>query len=597
MEHTYNYYKKTIIAYTRRVDNLKRKIHLLGTIRLLLTIGLCFTLWIFKTSTWETITGITILFLFPFILFMVWHNKLSSQKNYAEILIELCRNELKGLDYDFSSFDGAIEENTTNHSFCLDLDLFGNHSLFQSINRTVTHIGKRFLANCLLNPLADQTTILKRQAAIKELTTYTQLRQHFYVMGKMLPKDKNIPSATSIIKGTPTGLKHFKAWNFLIWIIPTIWLFIFVGYISNLIPITVGSLFFGISFLISYLNAKQIASIHHSFDQTEQLLRTYSNLIRCIERENFQASALKELQSQFFFHNQTASSIIKELSRHIGSLNQRFSAIGLILNIFILQDTRNAIRLEKWRINYGKHAERWFEALAQFDTYCSLGSFAFNHPNYVYPQMADSYFQMEGKALGHPLLHRDICVTNDIHIGTNSQFLIITGANMAGKSTYLRTIGINYLLGCIGVPVCAESLTLYPAQLVTSLRTTDSLAGNESYFFAELKRLKMIIDRLQQGEKLFIILDEILKGTNSIDKQKGSLALMKQLVGYQTYGIIATHDLVLGELEDAFPEQIKNYHFEADIQENELTFSYKLREGVAHNMNACFLMKKMGITV
>mgnify|MGYP003511001956 FL=1 len=168
---------------------------------------------------------------------------------------------------------------------------------------------------------------------------------------------------------------------------------------------------------------------------------------------------------------------------------------------------------------------------------------------------------------------------------------------MAGKSTYLRTVGVNYLLGLTGAPVFATSLTIYPAQLITSLRTADSLVNHESYFFAELKRLKMIIDRLSQGEEMFIILDEILKGTNSVDKQKGSLALMKQLITYKACGIIATHDLVLGTLENDFPDQLKNYRFEADIKENELTFSYKLREGIAQNMNACFLMKKMGITV
>ncbi len=200
----------------------------------------------------------------------------------------------------------------------------------------------------------------------------------------------------------------------------------------------------------------------------------------------------------------------------------------------------------------------------------------------------------------HPVVEKVISssfIPNDIIMDENTNILLITGPNMAGKSTYLRTIGVNYLLGCIGAPVCAASLTLYPARMVTSLRTSDSLASNESYFFAELKRLKMIIDRLQQGEQLFIILDEILKGTNSIDKQKGSLALMKQLVANQACGIIATHDLALGELEKEFPNQIKNYRFEADIQDNELTFSYQLREGIAQNMNACFLMKKMGITV
>lgn len=168
---------------------------------------------------------------------------------------------------------------------------------------------------------------------------------------------------------------------------------------------------------------------------------------------------------------------------------------------------------------------------------------------------------------------------------------------MAGKSTYLRTVGVNYLLALTGAPVCASELSVYPAQLITSLRTADSLVNHESYFFAELKRLKMIIDRLAEGKELFIILDEILKGTNSVDKQKGSLALMKQLISYKACGIIATHDLVLGTLEDEFPDQLKNYRFEADIKENELSFPYELREGIAQNMNACFLMKQMGITV
>ena len=174
---------------------------------------------------------------------------------------------------------------------------------------------------------------------------------------------------------------------------------------------------------------------------------------------------------------------------------------------------------------------------------------------------------------------------------------VITGANMAGKSTYLRTVGINYLLACIGAPVCARQMEICPARLITSLRTSDSLNDNESYFFAELKRLKLIIDKLQAGEELFIILDEILKGTNSMDKQKGSFSLIKQFMTLQANGIIATHDLLLGTLIDLFPDDIRNYRFEADITDNELTFSYRLRPGIAQNMNACFLMKKMGIAV
>ena len=189
------------------------------------------------------------------------------------------------------------------------------------------------------------------------------------------------------------------------------------------------------------------------------------------------------------------------------------------------------------------------------------------------------------------------CVKNDALIPSRPYFLIITGANMAGKSTYLRTIGTNYLLACIGAPACCDALTLYPARLVTSLRTSDSLSDNESYFFAELKRLKRIIDMLNNGKELFIILDEILKGTNSTDKQKGSFDLIRQFMHLDTNGIIATHDLLLSRLAEQFPGNIRNYCFEADIKDNELTFSYRLREGTAQNMNACFLMKKMGIII
>lgn len=597
MEKIYNYYQNIITVYTRKTDRLKKKIHLLGSIRLLLVAGLVAMIWFFKSEDWKILAGIVILFVFSFIVLMVWHTKLFARKSYAEALTNLCKNELNGLNYNFSAFDGAPEKNDTEHSFSLDLDLFGNHSLFQSINRTVSFMGKEKLADWFLQPLNDKTMIIRRQEAICELAALTQLRQHFYVTGILQPEKKEDLQLGLLARETVPCLANKRIWKLLIYLIPSIWVIITIGYALNLLPISTASMFFGFSFIVAYLNTKQIAMIHSSSDKVEQTLQTYSTLIKCIEDENFQSAELADIHKQFTSGGQTASSVIKKLSSHIAALNQRFSAIGVILNIFTLRDTRMAIKLEKWNMEHQEDMKRWFEALASFDAYCSLGGFAFNHPEYIYPKIAESYFKMEGKALGHPLIHRNVCVKNDIDIRKSPWFLIITGANMAGKSTYLRTIGINYLLGCIGAPVCAASLTLYPAKLMTSLRTSDSLASNESYFFAELKRLKMIIDRLQQGEKLFIILDEILKGTNSIDKQKGSLALMKQLIANHTCGIIATHDLVLGELEQEFPNQIKNYRFEADILNNELTFSYRLREGIAQNMNACFLMKKMGITV
>lgn len=286
----------------------------------------------------------------------------------------------------------------------------------------------------------------------------------------------------------------------------------------------------------------------------------------------------------------TGFATIIQRTRPTGFTQQPVSlcAIGR-KHLFQLQEI---VRIERWKVRYGQHISEWLETVGELDTLCSLGTFAYNHPQYTYPELTEKPFCFLATQMGHPLMPASQCVKNDATIPSRPFFLIITGANMAGKSTYLRTIGVNYLLACVGTPVCCEKLKLHPNQLITSLRTSDSLSDNESYFFAELKRLKRIIDLLNQGKQLFIILDEILKGTNSMDKQKGSFDLIRQFMQLKANGIIATHDLLLGSLIKQFPEEIRNYCFEADIKENELTFSYKLREGVAQNMNACFLMKK-----
>jgi hypothetical protein len=372
-----------------------------------------------------------------------------------------------------------------------------------------------------------------------------------------------------------------------------------IGCLTGLLNWDILAIYFPVSFLLAYIGNNKINKLHNSVNKMERIFRTYADLMKCIETQSFHADGLLQIQHKLSAHSNSlsASHSIKQLSGYIGGLDQRGSFAGILLNVFYLRDIRHALLLEKWQQKHINIIPKWFEGLAEFDAFCSLATFAFNHPDYTYAEIADHYFNIEGQALGHPLIPRDVCVKNDIRIAQNPSFLIITGANMAGKSTYLRTIGVNFLLACIGAPVCAEKLCLYPAQLITSLRTSDSLVSNESYFFAELKRLKMIIDRLKSGEELFIILDEILKGTNSLDKQKGSIALMKQLVSFNASGIIATHDLQLGNLENEFPQAIKNYRFEADIKEDTLSFSYLLREGIAQNMNASFLMKKMGITV
>jgi DNA mismatch repair ATPase MutS len=253
------------------------------------------------------------------------------------------------------------------------------------------------------------------------------------------------------------------------------------------------------------------------------------------------------------------------------------------------------LKVEKWKKTNRETVPVWFDSIATFDAMCSLGNFAYNNPEYIFPIAVENDFSFIAENLGHPLIMPANRVVNSIEIKGWNQFAIITGANMSGKSTFLRTIGVNYILAMAGAPVCASTFIFYPIQIHSSIRTSDSLARNESYFYAELKRLKQIIDELESGKKKMILLDEILKGTNSKDKQAGSVALIEQLLHYKSVGLFATHDLMLGELADRFPGQVNNLCFEINIEGDKMQIDYKLHKGVCKNLNATYLMKNMGI--
>ncbi|MDR0825392.1 MAG: hypothetical protein LBN74_09880 [Prevotella sp.] len=586
-------YHKLIEIEGIKLSKLKASIFRVGTSRLLVVlvcIVLCWLMWGHTIAVLAVIGIALLLFLF----LMKYHNRLFLQKKYCELLIQNAENELKGIDYDFSAFDGASEKADASHSYSVDLDMFGNHSFFQSVNRTVTSFGKNKLSDTLLEPLERKEDILAQQEAITELSRKTGLLNHFRAIGQMTEtEDLNIHSFSLQFMQTKLLSKSF--WRYFIYIAPAVFIVAVILYIIGLIPASVVGLCWTLFFLLSLVPLKDIRSKMNLFEKKIDILQTYSKLFKIIETEEFNSALLGNMQNRVKA-GQSASLAIHQLKSYSDNLDQSSTVLGLLLlDPLFFWNVIFSIKIEKWIIQHEDHISDWLKVLAEFDSLVSLAIFAYNHPDYTYPEVSES-FVFEGKDLGHPMLNRNICVRNDVTVNKHPFFLVVTGANMAGKSTYLRTVAINMVLACAGAPVCATSLRFYPFRLVTNLRTSDSLADNESYFFAELKRLKMIIDRLQAGEPLFIILDEILKGTNSEDKQKGSIALMKQLVSLGGTGIIATHDLVLGNLEKEFPDAIKNYRFEADIKDEHLTFTYKIKEGVAQNMNASFLMKKMGIT-
>lgn len=590
-----NHYTERLSLTKGQLQQVKKQIFRISMLRLTLFIAGVAGIYFFFSQTPLLIVCICLTFLPLFILVKI-HNRFFIRKEWLETQARIIQEELQALSGDYSSFEDGKEYVNPEHPYSFDLDIFGRRSLFQSINRTCTFFGKNRLAKWLQNHLHEKTSIEKRQEMVREISEHTLFREQFRVAGLVHHGQSSDGEKIQAWSQSPAQYLHAGWVKSFIWGIPVINSLLLITSLAGWTSFSWLGLSFGIFLVLSFGIIKRATYIQETYGKQLKSLNGYARLIALAKAENWKSAGMQELMERFNLNGQSPIQALQQLSKELDRLDLRNNQfLYVLLEGSIFFQLQEIVRIERWKARYGQHISKWLETVGELDALCSLGTFAYNHPQYTYPELTEMPFCFLATQMGHPLMPVSQCVKNDATIPSRPFFLIITGANMAGKSTYLRTIGVNYLLACIGAPVCCERLKLYPNQLITSLRTSDSLSDNESYFFAELKRLKRIIDLLNQGQQLFIILDEILKGTNSMDKQKGSFDLIRQFMQLKANGIIATHDLLLGSLIKQFPEEIRNYCFEADIKENELTFSYKLREGVAQNMNACFLMKKMGI--
>ncbi|RGQ74955.1 hypothetical protein DWY72_03455 [Phocaeicola plebeius] len=590
-----NHYTERLSLTEGQLQQVKKQIFRISMLRLALFIAGIAGLYFFFNQTTLLITCICLTFLPLFILVKI-HNRFFIRKEWLETQARIIQEELQALSGDYSSFEDGKEYVNPEHPYSFDLDIFGRRSLFQSINRTCTFFGKNRLAKWLQNHLHEKTSIEKRQEMVREISEHTLFREQFRVAGLVHHGQSSDGEKIQAWSQSPAQYLHAGWVKAFIWGVPVINSLLLITSLAGWTSFSWLGLSFGIFLVLSFGIIKRATYIQETYGKQLKSLNGYARLIALAKAENWKSAGMQELMERFNLNGQSPIQALQQLSKELDRLDLRNNQfLYVLLEGSIFFQLQEIVRIERWKVRYGQHISEWLETVGELDALCSLGTFAYNHPQYTYPELTEKPFCFLATQMGHPLMPASQCVKNDATIPSRPFFLIITGANMAGKSTYLRTIGVNYLLACIGAPVCCEKLKLHPNQLITSLRTSDSLSDNESYFFAELKRLKRIIDLLNQGQQLFIILDEILKGTNSMDKQKGSFDLIRQFMQLKANGIIATHDLLLGSLIKQFPEEIRNYCFEADIKENELTFSYKLREGVAQNMNACFLMKKMGI--
>ena len=592
------WYNTNLSDTNLNLNKVNKTILYISIIRILLFVGCISTVIALWSYSAQTIIIGACCTLVPFLIMIKVHNRFFMRRQWLEVKADILKKELKGLDNDYSDFDDGKEFADTEHLYSFDLDIFGRKSLFQAINRTCTHIGKRTLADWMKNHLRTKKDIEIRQACIKDISTRNDFRLKFAITGLINRSADSDDNDIQKWAGTESSFTKSTWARILIWLVPSVNIILLVCGLANIISMSWFGLVFSVFVILSFSVIKRATALQEEYGKKLKTLSTYARLITLAQNEEWNAEGIKDIVKRLEIDGKSPADALNALTKELDRLDLRNNQIlYVILEGSMFFQLRQMIRIEAWKDRYGKYLSGWLGAVGEIDALCSLGTFAYNHPDYKFAEITDTPFCYDAEELGHPLMPEEQCVKNNALIPSRPYFLIITGANMAGKSTYLRTIGVNYLLACIGAPSCCKRMKIHPAQLITSLRTSDSLSDNESYFFAELKRLKRIIDMLNNGEELFIILDEILKGTNSTDKQKGSFSLIRQFMTLKANGIIATHDLLLGELVKYFPDQIRNYCFEADIKNNELYFSYKIREGIAQNMNACFLMKKMGIVI
>jgi hypothetical protein len=542
--------------------------------------------------------GVAVIILFTtlFLLLVKHYTILSEKIWFTENLVRINKSEINALEGDYTPFDGGSIWKARDHDFSNDTDLFGEDSLFRYLNRTVTGYGREILAGWLSDPYALRNRIKARQEAVNELAEKITWRQEFmaYGLGKPLEKE----DVESLRRWLDEKESFFSSpvLRTVIRISPILTTGVLILASAGLVRFEFAGLFFFLNLTLTGVYLKKSNRVHAMVSKKYIFLSSFEKLITAFGKEKFRAQILAETSARLYSGNPSAEVGIKELSRIIQAFDSRLNLFaGFILNGLILWDFQCLSRLERWKLKTTGQLPLWLEAIGEADALISLSNNAFNNPDFVFPEISEGEPVIEATDMGHPLIDPKVRICNDFSMSRIGLICIVTGANMAGKSTLLRTIAVNLILGMAGTKVCAGKFRFKPVVLFSSMRTTDSLSSNESYFYAELKRLKILKDRLYSDPDLFFILDEILKGTNSEDKSTGSKMFLGKLAERNGTGIIATHDISLGEMEKAYPQNIFNKCFEVEIRGESVIFDYKLRDGITKHMNAGILMRQMGI--
>lgn len=583
-----SFYQNTLERTREEVRNLKRRSDTIVVARLVLFLLLIATFWAaWQWSVW-LLSGSAVIVI-SFLYSVRRHLATSRMLRNARIREEVCEEELAALSGQFKEQTPSVTPEDR-HPFANDLDLFGRGGLYDALNRASTSFGKSAVEQHMLTAPVKPQQMAEWHASLSEMANDPE---------RLI----RIQAVAREVEDHPELIREVLQWNRSEQTLPrSARAFVIAGpfytlavlgcYVLGLLPV---NLMFGLFLLpvgVAAYFLRYTKVIYEGIGKQSAVFTALSRLLDEALEKSFNASKIRELQEGLA----EARDAFKRLARVTEAFDQRNNLlVAIITNAFYLAELRNALKAEKWRASHGEQMETWLEAVGRLELFVSLAVWTANGENRLCRPQTLKSRGLKAAALRHPLMVHGNFVANDLDVTGERQVMILTGANMAGKSTYLRTVGANVLLARMGAPVVAASFALSDFRLFTSMRASDSLGEGTSYFMAELLRLSQLMDASTSEPPVLALLDEILRGTNSVDKEKGSHAFVERLLETETCALVATHDVSLCTLSETHPRRVFNRHFASEVSENDLSFDYRLREGVCDTMNATYLMRKMGI--
>jgi DNA mismatch repair ATPase MutS len=593
-------YKSNSKAQEKVIVDLKSISFKFGVLRFICMLAFLFSLYFFVTTSYLGFVGVTLFGAALFFYAVVKQTDVDAKIEYSQHLISIYENEVECITNFKNQYDAGRKYIVNDHPYSIDLDIFGPHSIYAIINRTKTIIGSDLLAN-FLSKHPDKKTIDKRNEAVLEIEHKLDWINGY--LAKLLPFEGD--EITSLTKNVKASLDIDFDFNNNKMIIayqrlqPVIWIMLFILYFLNVPRIgDISIVLFIINLGLIGRNVKSVNRIQSKLSKTAKQLRSIKNGVDQILPEEWKSEEIiKDVKPLLNNSNNDAESIIR-LNRIIEKLDSRLNLFaGPLLNGFLLWDIKVIDQLKHWKEGYESDVYQLISLVGKMEALASLANWGYNHPHYTYAQLNEDHLNIKAKDVYHPLIPFDENVPNDFNISKGEFISIITGSNMSGKSTFLRTIGINLILAFSGAKVAASSFQASILKVFTYMRIKDALEENVSTFKAELNRVELILKMLEQKEHAIYLIDEMLRGTNSYDKLNGSIAITKEILHKEGYAMIATHDIKLAELANSIERGIENYYFDIEFKGDELAFDYKVKEGICNSFNASFLLRQLGLKI